>query len=42
MEGERLASVYIRPSDYLVEANSQVEAGFWLSADPVIHVFKVP
>jgi hypothetical protein len=40
MEGERLASVYIRSNDYLVEANSKVETGFWVSTNPVIRLSR--
>jgi hypothetical protein len=35
MAVERVAAVFLREADYLVEPNSRTDTGLWLSADPV-------
>jgi hypothetical protein len=36
VEVKRLAAVFARDSDFLVEPNCQTTTGLWLSADPVV------
>ena len=36
MEVERLAAVFIREGDFLVEPNCKTTIGLWVSADPVV------
>jgi hypothetical protein len=36
VEVKRLAAVFARDGDFLVEPNCQTTTGLWLSADPVV------
>ena len=40
MEVERLAGVFVRRDDFVIETKCQAEAGFWVSADPVTLLAK--